>query len=443
MIQVGKMKTTKARRISRAEKTISILVLLFFIAGCAEKTERLFAEQPEEGAEEKGMFGQEKSYEVPREEMPPEGIACSIKPGEWHPGQGECPGTTTESKTRCDEFCTKHPDCCLQRAGGRGGFGEQNLVELPSEEEISKLARNYPSIIKAINEGPTIYKQGTAEVISDETLDRMKETGFNTIQVLIIDDCSGEKCIIEEYSKNVLLNDIVKAKQKGLAVWVALEFINAPPGSEKKLPEYETFKPAYLDLCRETGELLENYKVEYFTVNNEPDLFLQEQTHWGSEAEIDKKVAEIFVLSNSAAKEKFSGKMINKITQVKKRPKETIDASFKNVDIASIDVGPPANAQMGIEGYKSDFEDYQYYASLAEKAGVPWMVGEYWTYNFFETPNDYVKANQKTLARISFDAYLSVSPKGVGYSWNDFSAFNVQPDGEETRLAVKDFLRKI
>lgn len=400
-----------------------LLVLAVFLIGCAPR------------AAQEGMPGE------PRE-GPPEGMPCSIAPEEWHPQQGECPGTTSELKLKCDEFCVKHPDCCVKEEG-ESKFGGRSVMEIPSEEEISSLTRNYPSIIKAINEGPAIYGEGDYKVISDETFEKMKETGFNTIQMLTINDCTGEKCIMDEASKAVLLNDIVKAKQKGFAVWVALEFINAPPGSRKKLPDYDVFKPAYLELCREVGELLEQYLVEYFTVNNEPDLFLQEQAQWGAETEIDKYVAEMFVLANAAAKEKFKGKMINKITKVKARPQKTIDASFKNVDIASIDVGPPASEQMTLEGYKTDFKEYQFYASQAQAAGVPWMVGEYWASNFLEDASDYAKQNQKELAQVSFDAYLAVSPKGVGYSWNDFSTFALQPNGEATRLALKDFLNKI
>jgi len=374
---------------------------------------------------------------------PGENLCPSLQIGEWIPAQGECPGSTQESITKCEDFCSNHPDCCTKE-GSTEKFGGQNLMELPTQEDISILTRNYPSVIKAINEGPAVYGQGHRfEVISDEKLNQMKETGFNTIQILIIDDCTEETCVMDESSKVLLLNDIVKAKQKGFAIWVALEFINAPPGSNKKLPAYEVFKPAYLELCRESGELLEQYKVEYFTVNNEPDLFFQEQTQWGTEQEIDKHVAEMFVLANTATKEKFNGKMINKITQTKKRPQETIDASFKNVDIAGIDVGPPVDEDFGLDVYKSEFDEYQFYASQAEKAGVPWMVGEYWTSNYFENANDYVKNNQHILANLSFNAYLKVTPKGVGYSWNDFSSFSIQPNGEATRLAVKEFFTKI
>lgn len=410
----------KMKRIILALLVIGILL----ITGCAQKSE-IFPEGP--GPTE-GLM---------------QGTPCSLAPGEWHPEQGECPGTTPEMKAKCEEFCAKHPDCCQDRNQEGSGFGGRSNLALPKAEEVSKLTRTYPSIIKAINEGPAIYQQGKFEIISDTTLDKLKDTGFNTIQMLTINDCTGEKCVMDETSKSVLLNDIVKAKNKGMAVWVATELVNAPPGSDIKLPEYQKFKTSYIEFSKEIGELMEEYKVEYVTVNNEPDLFLQEQTQWGSEEQISKYVAEIMPLANSAVKEKFTGKVINKITQPKKRTSEVLAASFKNIDIAGVDVGPPLSGGMSYEGYKGEFDDYQYYASLAQKANVPWMNAEYWQYNYFETPTEFIKQNQAKYAQVSFDAYLSAEPKGVGYTWNDFSTFNQEPNGENTRLAIKEFFSRI
>jgi len=369
-------------------------------------------------------------------------FGCSgLKAGEWIPQKGECPGSTPELQQKCNDFCEKHPDCCNRNQDG-GNFGGRSNIPLPERKDIAELTRNYPSVIKAINEGPAIYGQGQFKIISDETLDKMKEIGFNTIQLLTIDDCSGEKCVMDESSKSILLNDIVRAKKKGMAVWVAVEYVNGPPGSNIKLPEYSKFKNSFIEYSKEIGELMEKYEVEYITVNNEPDLFLQEQTQWGSEEQINKYVSEIMPFANAAVKEKFNGKVINKITQINKRTKDVLNASFINVDIASVDVGPPASAQIGLEGYKKDFEQYQIYATLAQQKNVSWMVGEYWTFNYFADANQFVKDNQVKLAQISFDAYLNTTPKGMGYAWNDFSSFSL-PNGEETRIALKEFLNKI
>ncbi|PIN85916.1 hypothetical protein COV19_07535 [Candidatus Woesearchaeota archaeon CG10_big_fil_rev_8_21_14_0_10_44_13] len=403
------------------KKIIILLMLSILIIGCAG--------QAETSPEEKEGSGQGR---------PSEGMPCPIAPGEWQPQQGECPGTTSESRQKCNEFCEKHPDCCKKGQEG-GPPGSRNNLVMPEADEILSLTRNYPSVIKVINQGPAIYGQGEFKVISDDTLDDIKETGFNTIQLLTINDCTGEKCVMDEASKAVLLNDIVKAKKKGLAVWVAFELVNAPPGSDIKLPAYSKFKTSYLQYCRETGELMEEYKVEYVTANNEPDLFLQEQTQWGSAEQIDKYIVELMPSANAAVKEKFTGKVINKVTQPKKRSAEVIAASFRNVDIAGVDVGPPIAGGMSYEDYTREFDDYRFYAALAEKAGKPWMNAEYWQQDFFAVPDDFIKQNQVRYAQVSFDAYLAVEPKGAGYTWNDFGTFSLEPNGESTRLAIKKF----
>ena len=393
------------------------MIILIFIIGCAEQIEKV----------------KEKPITTPSR-FP------DLEPGEWSPDKDtDC--RSPEFQQKCDEFCFRHPQYC---PGWEGPHQPKEYsratLSLPAETEVSSLSRNYPTAIKCINEGPAIYQQKQFEIIPDETLDKIKETGFNTLQMLTINDCTGEKCVMDESSKILLLNDIVKAKQKGLAVWVATELVNAPPGSKIKLPDYGKFKTSYLEFCREIGELMEKYKVEYVTVNNEPDLFLQEQTQWGSKEQIDQYIIEIMPLANAAVKEKFTGKVINKITQPRKRSAEVLAASFKNVDIAGVDVGPPF---MSYDIYVKEFADYQYYASLAEQAGRPWMNAEYWLYNYFETPTDLIKENQLKNAQVSFDAYLKTIPKGVGYTWNDWSSFSVEPNGEASRNGIKKFFGEI
>jgi len=134
------------------------------------------------------------------------------------------------------------------------------------------------------------------------------------------------------------------------------------------------------------------------------------------------------------------------MTKPKERTAEFLSATFKNVDIAGVDVGPPMNDAnpLLLEYYKKEFSDYQFYATRAAAAGVPWMNAEYWQKNFDidEAAGNFVKENELTYANVSFTLYLAVIPKGVGYTWNELSMFSL-PQGEETRLAMKEFLNKI
>jgi len=407
------------------KKIILFLALILLISGCAKQREEFQSEEP-------------------FQEGPPQGSPCYVPPGEWHPEQGDCPGTTTEMRVKCEEFCVKHPDCCAGRQEG-GSSGRSTSIALPEAEEVSKLTRNYPTVIKCINEGPNIYsKTGPGSVISNEKLEKIKESGFNTIQIYLMGEWEGDKIVFDETNKPVLLNNIITIKKHGFAVWVALSTAGGPPVPGVKLGEsYESFKPAFLNLVDISSELMEQYKVEYFTVNNEPDKYFAEQTSWGSKEQVNNYLADFFISTTLSAKQKFKGKQINKITTVRQHPQSVIDASLKNIDIAGVDVGPPMEG-MSLDEYKEWFDDYQFYATAAQKKGISWMNAEYWQYDFdVPDPGQFIKNNELKYAQVSFDAYLKTTPKGVGYTWNDFSAFEQEPNGENTRLAIKNFFSKI
>lgn len=373
-------------------------------------------------------------------QTPPSGQprCASLAPGEWEPGRGECPGTNIETRTRCNEFCRKHQDCCGERNENAGGTfgGREEILPLPQESEVLALKRNYPEIIKAINEGPNIYsREGRAEILSDKTLAEIKAIGFNAIQVLLIGKKENGKLVFNEVNNAVLLNNIVAIKKHGLAVWVALDMAGGPPDAKVDLGNYEDFKASFLEFTKISAVLMEKYRVEYLTANNEPDKPFKEQTGWSAE----ENLADFFPAVNAAARQGFSGKLINKITKTKNHAKEVIDASFKNVDIAGVDVGPPLDSRTVLSVYRSDFGEYQYFASLAQKAGLPWMNAEYWQGDFDSGYTDFAKNNELACARISFDAYLKTTPKGAGYVWNDIRTFSL-PQGEETKKALKEFL---
>ncbi|MFH0832018.1 MAG: hypothetical protein V1886_04115 [archaeon] len=372
-------------------------------------------------------------------------FGCSeLQLGEWQPKQGEC--QNQEMQQKCDEFCSKYPSCCpgWQPRGEAGNYG-QTILPLPSTEQIASLSRSYPATIKAINEGPLIYSKSEKQaVISDEKLEKIKESGFNTIQIMLIGKWDNDKIIFNEANNAVLLNDIVTIKKKGIAVWVALSMAGGPPVPGVSLGEsYEKFKPAYLYLVGISSELMEQYKVEYLTVNNEPDKYFEEQTKWGSKEQVDTDLADFFVSTNALAVQKFQGKIINKLTQPKKRAQSVISASLQNADIAGIDVGPPISESMTIEKYKEHFEDYQFYADAAAAKGIQWMNAEYWQGDFEAVYSQFTKEHQREYLEVSFDAYLAAVPTGGGYTYNDFSTFSLQPNGELTKQAIKAFFEKI
>ncbi len=333
----------------------------------------------------------------------------------------------------------------FQQGKQRGMFSSgPPQFTLPSGKEKASLARKYPAMIKAINEGPAIYGQGgpgSQGSITDENLLKMKEAGFNTVQVVVTPEQQGGKFQIDAYSKSVLLNDIVKIKKANLAVWAALSYAQGP-APEQKIGAYSKFKAPFLAFIKDVSKEMEEYKIEYLSVHNEPDLVFPRQG-W-SKAEVKNTLVDFFPSANAAAREEFKGKIINKVTDLDylAQNQDVLNAALENMDIAAIDVGPPPT-QMGLESYKKEFDRYQKFATLAKEKNMPWMVGEYWMTDYFQTPNSYVKENQLSLAQASFDAYLKTMPKGVGYTWNDFSAFALKPNGEATRQLIKNFFSKI
>ncbi len=370
------------------------------------------------------------------------GPTCQVAPGEWMPEKGECPSKMAELDAKCNEFCAKHPDCCGDRSQGDKSFGgQERALTLPADKVIKKLKRAYPAAIKALNQGPNIYvRQGNPEIISDEKLEAIKAIGFNTIQVLLIGKKENGQLIFNDFNNSILLNNIVAIKKQGLAVWVALDIAAGPPNQKAELGNYEDFKISFLDFTKNSAELMEKYKVEYFTPNNEPDKPFKEQKSWTT-AEVNNNLADFLPAMNAAAREKFSGKLINKITKAENHVKKVIDASFINVDIAGLDVGPPMDEHTTMAIYKQDFKAYQFYATLAEKAGVPWMNAEYWQGDFDYGYSDFAKAHELEYAEVSFDAYLNTEPSGVGYVWNDLATFSL-PQGEETKNALMEFFGK-
>ncbi len=365
------------------------------------------------------------------------GNPCDVSTGEWVPQQGECPGTTTEMNNKCNEFCSLHPDCCSGEATS-GGPG-QTLLPLPSESEIASLTRNYVTTIKAINEGVNIYPISEApSVISKDELQKMKDSGFNTVQVYLVGrwDKSSNKIIFNDVNNAILVNDIVAIKKEGLTVWIALD---PSGGKEINLSgyDYQKYKSAYMNLVNLSSSLMEKYKVEYLTVNNELDHFFT------LENIAESNLLDLYPATNELARKNFNGKLINKITGPRLHSDEMLAASFKNVDIAGVDVGPFISENRPISDYKEQFNDYQFYATKAAAAGVPWMNAEYWIGDFGIEPSQYLKEHELEFATIPFDYYLDVVPAGVGYTWNEMSLFSLQPYGEETRLAMKEFLAKI
>jgi len=296
--------------------------------------------------------------------------------------------------------------------------------------------------VLALHNAP--YQQQRRPLFTDEYLAKMKETGFNTVHLALIAELQGSTYVALNLDR--LYEDIVRLKQGGWAIWVAPTYCRGPP-MNARIPSYTVFKTAFLDFIKTNARDLQSYGVEYFSAHSEVEMVFANQG-WSSD-EVNKNVIEFVPLAVSTVRQVFSGRIITRMSGVIwTLSAEAVDAYFKDVDIVGYDLGLDGSESPSEENVRTIFfEGYQKFATLAKGKHVPWMVGEYWQYSVFDipgNPTDYVKQNELRNAQIAFDAYLKATPRGVGFAWDDnFTTFTLQPYGEATRQAIKNFFSQL
>jgi len=319
------------------------------------------------------------------------------------------------------------------------------------------LSRSYPKVIKQVL---LIAGRGTTDAELDAYLERMKETGFNTVGINLPLEIRDNKYFprMGGGGFDMLLKNIAKWKSKGWAVCVHYQYYERPPTDPecRIVSPYAAFRQAFLDLIRTTAAKFEEYKVEYVAIHNELESILK--THGWSKEEYDKNLIEFYPLFASTTREHFSGKIIGKMHPVEflELGTDASNAFFTGIDIAAIDIslprGPgPAEDPKRLERWGSETRDLlRRFAAKAKERNVPWMVGEYGVPP--SLGNEFVKQNQVKLAQIAFDAYLENVPRGAGFTLNDHlnmpnmgdpSFFMWTPNGEATRQAFKSFLGQL
>ena len=314
---------------------------------------------------------------------------------------------------------------------------------IQQSDEITVVAsgESTRATIKTLHLGKWIYNQQLRPMFTDEYLAKMKETGFNTVQLFLTGELKGS--IYAAINLNYLYQCINKVKQAGLAVWVTP---TAFPGHDiPKLPSYPVFKTAFLDFVKTNAQTLQGTGVDYFGLSEVEMLFANQG--WSSD-DVNKNLIDFMPLAASTIRQVFSGRIILQISgSIWTLSAEAVDAYFKDVDIVGYDIGgEPAPGTSEDDLRRIYQEGYQEFATLAKGKHVPWMVGEYWMYDFVPgtSPPDYVKQNELRNAQIVFDAYLKATPRGVGFAWDDnFTTFTLQPYGEATRQAIKNFFSQL
>jgi len=290
--------------------------------------------------------------------------------------------------------------------------------------------------IKALHLGPAPYEKEHRPLFTDEYLGKMRETGFNSVKVFLIAELQDS--MYQPVNLDNLLQDIARLKQLGWGIWVSPTFGRGPPASVE-IPSYTVFKTAYLDFIRTYAKVLEDQRVEYLSPCSEVEVLFKNQG-WSSD-ELERNLTEFWPLAVSTARQYFSGRIIHVVTEIERLRGFLSDAFFKDLDIAGVNIG--TSPGVSEENTRRKFQACQTFANLARCKMVPWMVSEYWWYE--TEANELAKQEELKDAQIALDAYCKAMPKGVGFTWNDvgFETFALQPYGEATRQALKNFFSKI
>lgn len=288
----------------------------------------------------------------------------------------------------------------------------QPLSSEQLEKRAVNLERNYPIVIKG-NWEPSSFHMAT---MLREDVGRIKELGVNTVSVSV-EYSLNKDGTPNLRGENELIQNIVKAKENGLAVLVALNFVG-PGGHNFKEEGIEINQEEYLQISEEVAlkwaGIAEKYKVEFFAPQNEFNGIIG-----GNFAQNDQEIAQITSFWHKQLLPKikavYSGKTMMKLSTVQKGTDAT---GYDLVGITIFHGNDP------LADFKSRIiSQYQTVKTVAEKSNSQWLVSEAWfAYGgpfFQQTQNragESLNELQDDYFQISLDEYLKITEgKPVGY----------------------------
>lgn len=286
----------------------------------------------------------------------------------------------------------------------------------PSNEQLEKRAitfkRNYPNVLKG-NWEPSSFHM--AKMLRED-LDRIKELGVNTVSVSVeyALDKDGSPFLRDE---NQLIANIVRAKEAGLAVLVAPNFVG-PGGHNFKEEGININKENYLKVSEEVAlkwaAISEKYRVEFFAPQNEFNGMIG-----GNFANSDDEIAQVT--------SDWHRQLLPKIKAIYSgRTMVKLSTAQKGIDVSGYDyVGITifhGNDQLE-EFRRRIIKQYQIVSEVAENSQAKWLISEAWfAYGgpfFQQTKNSSGQSLddlQDDYFKISLDEYLEITQnKPVGY----------------------------
>lgn len=280
------------------------------------------------------------------------------------------------------------------------------------EKRAATLKRNYPEVIKG-NWEPSSFHMTK---MLDEDLDRIKELGVNTVSVSVEYGLNkdGTPSLRDE---NALISNIVKAKEVGLAVLVAPNFVG-PGGHNFQEEGINITKEEYLKISEEVAlkwaTISEKYQVEFFAPQNEFNGMIG-----GNFAENDQKIAQITSEWHQQLLPKikavYSGRTMVKLSTVQRG----IDVT--GYDLVGITI---FHGNDPLEEFRRRINSqYQIVKETAEESGAKWLISEAWfayggpfSQSTTNKADESLDELQDDYFKISLDEYLKITEgKPTGY----------------------------
>ena len=313
----------------------------------------------------------------------------------------------------------------------------QPLTEEEIQEKLPTLTRNYPDIIKGNWEPNADYMEKM--IISDS--DRLKDLGVNTVSVAAEYNFNKDGTpFIRDEEK--IKSNIVRAKEKGFAVWVAVSFVGMFGNIHEGVTQ-ENFLKVSEEVALKWAKIAEECQVEYFGPQNELDYIIEQNfiKDSSTNAEI---IADWYEKMLPKVKEVYSGKVIAKFS----RPGgDMIPTASQYIGYDYVGTAI-FHRFKGIENYRDSLvPEYSLMADLASKSNSEWIVGEAF-YLYLPIPINFkgelLSRLQDDYYKISVEEYLKFEKnKPAGYIFHSWRMPMAAVKNRSAENVLKEFFNTL
>jgi len=302
----------------------------------------------------------------------------------------------------------------------------QSLTTEEIEARAGTFLRNYPEIIKGNWEPGADHLERM--IVLDEQ--RIKDLGLNTVSVVLEYKLhkDGSYTIAEGHSE---LSSIVRAKEKGFAVHMAISFVGMGFGHnyEKKGITKDYYLEISEKVALEWAEIAEKYQVEFFCPQQELDFIIRHKFK-RDEEEVAKTLEDWYTQVLPKIKKVYNGKTMVKISQPEKVLK------LPGYDYMGMTL---FHESQGLDGFRElAKQKYDVMQDMAIENNAKWYVAEAFLPAF--------KKNQAEYFRISTEEYLAATkkkPSGYLFTAWTMPFLGISIKGEASEKVLRDFFNNL